>query len=174
LVNALSLSTPQKWKDQSVKDIHFWLCIFGLCTIKRGCSMKSWGEIILAQIIFHPFAMCWSELWRIIDVWNFLGRDSGTQDRRLRAFQAGDFGPEPETLARESGHPNSIFDWVVLASIAGPESLETQSGDSGVVPLGGRRLWLLQAGDFRWHRRLRPLQAGDFGVSRFQRLERGV
>jgi hypothetical protein len=39
------LSTPQKWKDRSIEDLDFRLCILGLRTIKRGCSMKSWGEI---------------------------------------------------------------------------------------------------------------------------------
>jgi hypothetical protein len=41
---------PSKVKDRSNKDLDFWLCNLGLRTIKRGCSMKSWGEIILVNI----------------------------------------------------------------------------------------------------------------------------
>jgi hypothetical protein len=54
LVNARRLSAPQKWKDWSNEDLDFRLCNLGLRTIKRGCSMKSWGEIILGRNTYTP------------------------------------------------------------------------------------------------------------------------
>jgi hypothetical protein len=38
-----------------------------------------------------------------------LGEDSGPQDQRLRCTNTWDFGPEPETLAKESGLLNLDF-----------------------------------------------------------------
>jgi hypothetical protein len=54
LVNARRLSAPQKWKYWSNEDLDFRLCNLGLYTIKRGCSMKSWGEIILVLNTYTP------------------------------------------------------------------------------------------------------------------------
>jgi hypothetical protein len=108
--------------------------------------MKSWGEI-KSYTILHPFAIWLRELCRNPAVGDFLGRDSGSQSRRLRPVKAGDFDSGPETPAKESGLPNSVFTRVVQASIASPESLKRDSGDSEVFAPGGRRLRPLQAGD---------------------------
>jgi hypothetical protein len=71
--------------------------------------MKSWGEIILSQNIFAPLCNVLEISPRIPAVGSFLGGDSGPQDRRLQAFQAEDFGPEPEIPAIESSLPNLDF-----------------------------------------------------------------
>jgi hypothetical protein len=90
---------------------------------------------------------------------------------RLRPAKAGDFDSRPETPAKESGLPNSIFTRVVQASVASPESLKRDSGDSEVFAPWSRRLWPLQGGDSGWHRRLRTPKSGDSEVSRPQRLD---
>jgi hypothetical protein len=72
---------------------------------------------------------------RIPDIGSFLGGDSGPQDQRLQAFQARDFGPEPETLVETMATPIQIFAWVVQASIFGLESLQTRGEDSAAVQI---------------------------------------
>jgi hypothetical protein len=57
-----------------------------------------------------------------------LGGDFGLSGRRL--------GPMLETLAKESGLPNSVFTRVVQASFASMESLKTLAGDSATCQLG--------------------------------------
>jgi hypothetical protein len=72
LVNARSLLTPQKWKDWSIKDLDFWLCNLGLRTIKRGCLMKRWGEIMLVLLTFTPLQFVEEnsvELWLLEIFW---------------------------------------------------------------------------------------------------------
>jgi hypothetical protein len=133
------LWTPQKWKDQSIEDLDFRLCILGLRTIKRGCSMKSWGEI-KSYTILHPFATLLRELCRNHAIGDFLGGDSGSQSWRLWPVKAGDFNFGPGTPAKESGLPNSFFTRVVQASVAPPESLKRHSRDSKVCAPGSRRL----------------------------------
>jgi hypothetical protein len=108
--------------------------------------MKSWGEI-KSYTILHPFAIWLRKLCRNCVVGDFLEGDSGSQSRRLRPAKAGDFDSGPETPAKESGLPNSVFTRVVQASVASPESLKKDSGDSEVFALGSRRLQPLQAGD---------------------------
>jgi hypothetical protein len=97
------LLTPQKLKDQRIEDLDFWLCILGLRTIKRGCSMKSWGEI-KSYTILHPFAIWLRELCRNPTVGDFLGGDSESQSRRLRPVKAGDFdsGLRPKNPASQT------------------------------------------------------------------------
>jgi hypothetical protein len=56
LANDSEFINPSKWKDRSIEDLDFWLCILGLRTIKGGCSMKSWGEI-LSYYPLHLFAI---------------------------------------------------------------------------------------------------------------------
>jgi hypothetical protein len=153
---ARCLSTPQKWKDQSIEELNFWLCILGLRTIKRGCLMKSWGEI-KSYTILHPFAIWLRQLCRNPAVGDFLGGDAGSQSRRLRPVKAGDFDSRPETPVKESGLPNSVFTRVVQASVASLESLKRHYGDSEVSVPGSRRL--------------RPLPARDSRVSRPQWLD---
>jgi hypothetical protein len=165
-----SLSTPQKWKDRSIKDLDFRLCILGLRTIKRGCSMKSLGEI-KSYTILHPFAIWLRELCRNPVFGDFLCGDSRSQSRRLRPIKAGDFDSGLETPAKESGLPNSFFTRVVQASVVPPESLKRHSGDSEAFAPGSRRLRPLQAGDSGWHRRLRTPKSGDSRVSRPQWLD---
>jgi hypothetical protein len=62
----LCLSTPQKWKDRSIEDLDFQLCILGLHTIKRGFSMKSWGEILLVLLTFTPLQFGWENSAEIL------------------------------------------------------------------------------------------------------------
>jgi hypothetical protein len=74
---------PSKWKDRSFEDLDFRLCILGLRTIKRGCSMKSWGEIKS-----YTLTPLWNMVERTLQkswCWGFSGR-------RLRVS-------EPETPA---------------------------------------------------------------------------
>jgi hypothetical protein len=163
-----SLSTPQKWKDRSFKDLDFRF--LGLRTIKRGCSMKSWGEI-KSYTLLHPFAIWKRELCRNPVFGDFLGGDSGSQSRRLRLVKVEDFDSGPETPDKESGLPNSFFTRVVQASVAPPESLKRHSGHSEAFAPRSRRLRPLQAGDSGWHRRLQTPKSGDSGVSRPQRLD---
>jgi hypothetical protein len=146
-----SLSTPQKWKGRSIEDLDFWLCILRLRTIKRGCSTKSWGEII-SYTLLQPFAIWLREPCRNPVIGDFLGRESGSQSRRLRPVKAEDFDSGPETPAKEFGLPKSFFTRVVQASVAPPKSLKRHFGDSEAFAPGSRRLRSLQAGDSGWHR----------------------
>jgi hypothetical protein len=145
-----SLSTPQKWKDRSIEDLDFRLCILGLRTIKRGCSMKSWGEI-KSYTLLHPFAIWLRELCRNPAFGDFMGGDSEHQSRRLWLW------------ARDSGQrirpPKLIFH-------PSGASLCCPSGDSEVFVPKSQRLRSLQAGDSGWHRRLRTPKSRDSGVSR--------
>jgi hypothetical protein len=161
------LLTPQKWKDRIIEDLDFQLCILGLRTIKRGRSMKSWGEI-KSYTILRPFAIWLRELCRNPAVGDFLCGDSESQSQRLRPVKAGDFDSGLETPAKESGLPNSVFTRVVQSSVASLESLKRHSGDSEVLAPESRRLRPLQAEYFGWHRRLRTPMSGDSGVSRPQ------
>jgi hypothetical protein len=108
--------------------------------------MKIWREI-KSYTLLHPFAIWLRELCRNPAFGNFLGGDSGSQNRRLRPAKAGDFDSGPETPAKESGLPNSVFIRVVQAYVASPESLKKDSRDSEVFAPGSRRLRLLQTGD---------------------------
>jgi hypothetical protein len=137
---------PSKVKRSKHRRPRFSVVYFRSRTIKRGCSMKSWGEIN-SYTILHPFARWLRELCRNPAVRDFLGGDSGSQSRRLRPVKAGDFDSGPETPAKESGLPNSVFTRVVQASVAPLESLKRHSGDSKVFAPGSQRLWSLQAGD---------------------------
>jgi hypothetical protein len=144
-----NLSTPQKWKDRSIKDLDFRLCILGVHTIKRGWSMKYWGEI-KSYTLLHPFAIWLGELCRNPTVGDFLGGDSGPQSRRLRPVKAGDFDSEPETPTKESGLPNSVLrlSGASLGCLSGvfertPQRLRgfcTREPETPV--LTGRRLWV--------------------------------
>jgi hypothetical protein len=108
--------------------------------------MKSWGEI-KSYTLLHPFAIWLRELYKNPAFGDFLGGDSGSQSRRLRPAKARDFDSGPETPAKESGLPNSVFTRVVQASVASPESLKKDSGDSEVFAPRSRRLRPLQTGD---------------------------
>jgi hypothetical protein len=101
--------------------------------------MKRWGEI-KSYTILYPFAIWLRELCRNPAVGDFLGGDSGSQSRRLRPVKAEDFDSGPETPTKESDLPNSVFTRVVQASVASPESLKRDSGDSEVFAPGSRRL----------------------------------
>jgi hypothetical protein len=108
--------------------------------------MKSWGEI-KSYTLLHPFAIWLRELCRNPVFGDFLGEDSGSQSRRLQPVKAKDIDSGPETPAKEFGLPNSFLTRVVQASVAPPESLKRQSGDSEGFAPGSRRLRPLQAGD---------------------------
>jgi hypothetical protein len=77
------LSTPQKWKDRSFEDLDFWLCILGLRTIKRGCSMKSWGEI-KSLTTYTPLQYGWENCAEILILGIFWAETLG-----LRAEDSG-------------------------------------------------------------------------------------
>jgi hypothetical protein len=131
-----SFSTPQKWKDRSIEDLDFWLCILGLRTIKRGCSMKSWGEI-KSYTILHPFTIWLRELCRNPVFGDFLGGDSRSQSQRLWPVKAGDFDSGPETLASQTRFsPEWCKPLLPLRSLwkdtpETPRLLHQGAGDSG-------------------------------------------
>jgi hypothetical protein len=60
------------------------------------------------KLYLHPLAIPWTrriESLRKYAVVEFSGGDY----RRLRCENTGDFGPEPETPAKDSGLPNLVF-----------------------------------------------------------------
>jgi hypothetical protein len=133
LVNARWLSAPQKWKDRSNEDLDFWLCNLGFCTIKRDCSMKCLGDIILVQNTLATLCNLLERTLQNSCCWSFSGRRLWPSKLETLACQAGDFDSEPETPARESGLPNSFFTRVVQAFVVGLESRRCTAKDSEIV-----------------------------------------
>jgi hypothetical protein len=118
-------------KDWSNENLDFWLCNLGLHTIKRGCLMKSWGEIILVQnIFFHPFCNLLERTLQKSCCWRFSRWRLWPSEPETLAFKAGDSDPEMETPAGESGLPILFFTQVVQASVACPESLRSPTRNS--------------------------------------------
>jgi hypothetical protein len=138
LVNARWFLAPQKWKDQSNEGLDFRLCNLGLRTIKRGCSMKSWGEIILVQNTLAPLCNLLERTLQNSCCWSFSGRRLRPSELETPAFWSGDFDSEPETPAREFGLQNSFFTPVVQASVLSPESPRSTAGDFESCHLGAR------------------------------------
>jgi hypothetical protein len=138
LVNARRLSAPQKWKDQSTEDLDFRLCNLGLHTIKRGCSMKSWGEIMLV-LITSPLCNFLEIILQKSCCWRFSGRRLQPSEPETPAckgnrlwFWAGDFGQRiwPPKLVF---HPSGASLW----------------SHSGVSEETGWRLWVFAPGSRR-------------------------
>jgi hypothetical protein len=104
-----SFSTPQKWKDRSIEDLDFRLSILGLCTIKRGCSMKSWGEIKS----YTPLQYGWENSAEILSLGIFWAETPAYKGQRLW-LQAGDSGRPPKLVFHPSGAslccPSRVFE----------------------------------------------------------------
>jgi hypothetical protein len=157
---------PSKVKRSKLRRPRFLVVYFRSPHYQEGLL-----DEIKSYTILHPFAIWLRGLCRNPAFGDFMGGDSGSQSRRLRPPKAGDFDSRPETLAKESGLPKSVFTRMVQASVASLESLKKDSGDSEVFAPGSRRLRPLQAGDSGWHRRLRTPSPETPGLVDPQRLD---
>jgi hypothetical protein len=110
-------------KISKLEDLDFWLCNLGLRTVKRGCSVKSWGEIISALSTFlHSLFILCNLLERSTQESMLLKIFWAETSARKIGYSSGKhrrLGPEPETPTENPANPTWFVDQVVHVPVVG-------------------------------------------------------